>query len=142
MKLNNKTPFHRKILVFVLVILDQLTIRSDLVQFQQILCFSKIEGSIILLKAPSHYQLQEALDVDLATKARVHTCVSTCNKVIISYRTHYIDVDLATVQCVLQLMMILLKAPRSSQKIAKTKIVEKNTYMCLLKVKGYNPYTS
>ena len=27
--------------------LDKLTIRSDLVQFEQFLCFSKIEGSII-----------------------------------------------------------------------------------------------
>ena len=45
-KLKNKTSFHRKILIFLLI-LFYLTIRSDLVRFEQILCFSKIEGSII-----------------------------------------------------------------------------------------------
>ena len=42
MKSNNKTPFHRKVLI-----LFADNIRSDLIQFEQILCFSKIEGSII-----------------------------------------------------------------------------------------------
>ena len=46
-KSNNKTPFYRKILVFLLIILDCLTIRSNLVRFEQILCFLKTEGSII-----------------------------------------------------------------------------------------------
>ena len=41
-------PFCRKIFIFFLIILDQLTISSDLVLFEQILCFSKIEGSINL----------------------------------------------------------------------------------------------
>ena len=40
-KLSNKTPYHRKILIVLLI-----TIRSDLVRFKQILYFSKIEGSI------------------------------------------------------------------------------------------------
>ena len=35
-----------------------------------------------------HYQLQDPLVVGLATQVVVHTCVSTFNKVIISYRTH------------------------------------------------------
>ena len=44
-KSNNKTPFYRKILIFFA---DNIgLIRSDLVRFEQILCFSKIEGSII-----------------------------------------------------------------------------------------------
>ena len=47
MKSNNKTPFFRKIIIFLLIILDYLTIRSDLVRLGKILCFSKIEGSII-----------------------------------------------------------------------------------------------
>ena len=34
--------------MFLLIILDQLTIRSDLLRFEHILRFSKIEGSIIL----------------------------------------------------------------------------------------------
>ena len=42
-----KTPFYCKILIFLLIILDYLTIRSDLVRFEQISRFSKIEGSII-----------------------------------------------------------------------------------------------
>ena len=39
-KSNNKTPFHRKILIFS----DKLTISSDLVRFEQILRFLKIEA--------------------------------------------------------------------------------------------------
>ena len=38
-KLNNKMPFHRKISISLLRILDELTIRSDLVRFAHILCF-------------------------------------------------------------------------------------------------------
>ena len=42
-----------------------------------------------LTSSQSHHQLQDALDVGLATQASVHTCVSTYNKVIISCRMHY-----------------------------------------------------
>ena len=41
---NNKMQFHRKSL---LILLDYFTIWSDLVRFEQILCFSKIASSII-----------------------------------------------------------------------------------------------
>ena len=34
------------------------------------------------------HQLQDALDVNLATQAHVHTCISTYNKVIISCNTY------------------------------------------------------
>ena len=45
-KSNNKMLLHYKILIFFADNIG-LIIRSDLVQFEQILCFSKIEGSII-----------------------------------------------------------------------------------------------
>ena len=45
MKSNKKTPSHRKILIFFADNIG-LTIIIDLVRFEQILCFSKIEGSI------------------------------------------------------------------------------------------------
>ena len=47
MKSNKKTPFHRKNSHFFANDIELLTIGSDLGQFQQILCFAKIECSII-----------------------------------------------------------------------------------------------
>ena len=44
--LNGKTPFRSKILIILLIVLDGSTIRSDLVRFEHVLSFSKIEGSI------------------------------------------------------------------------------------------------
>ena len=45
-KLDDKAPFHCK---FLIVFADDigLTIRSDLVRLEHVLCFSKIKGSII-----------------------------------------------------------------------------------------------
>ena len=46
-KLSNKTPYYRKIFIAFADNIGLITIRSDLMRFKHILCFSKIEGSII-----------------------------------------------------------------------------------------------
>ena len=47
LQVNNEMQLHRKIIIILLIILDQLTIKRDLVRLDQIWCFSIIEGSII-----------------------------------------------------------------------------------------------
>ena len=62
------------------------------------------------LELQSHHQLQDVLDVGLATEAHVHTCIWTCNKVIISCQNAHMNICLcyqANVKLVLQLMMAL-----------------------------------
>ena len=51
-------------------------------------CSSTTQGLKTVRVLQSHHQLQDPLDVGLATQAFVHTYVSMYNKVIICCRVH------------------------------------------------------